>query len=58
MGAAASFEWIKCTPIEKSWMMSLEGTCWPQSVVIVYYMFTTGEFCRHFATAVPPEERC
>jgi hypothetical protein len=42
MGASAMFEWIKCTPIEKSWMGDqVNGSCWPMSVVVTYYMFST-----------------
>ncbi len=43
MGAAAMFEWIHCTPIAKTWDIRVKGSCWPQSVVVTYYMFTSGE---------------
>ncbi len=42
MGASAMFEWIRCTPIEKNWISNIDGTCWPISVVISYYQFSTG----------------
>jgi len=54
MGAAAAFEWIKCTPVEKNWNKKLQGTCWPTEVVIYYYSFSSGtSFTRRTEKRLP-----
>jgi len=43
MGSAALFEWVRCMPIQKSWIEEVEGTCWPMSVIVTYYQFMNGK---------------
>lgn len=31
--------WIQCTPTEKAWDSSIEGTCWPASITVNYGIF-------------------
>ena len=44
LGLSVAFTWAQCTPIEKTWKPSLEGSCWPKYAVIGYNIFTAGEF--------------
>ena len=41
MGVSALIQWVHCMPIKKSWDFGVEGTCWPNHIVVTYYQFTT-----------------
>ena len=45
MGASALIQWIHCMPVKKSWDSQVEGTCWPNRIVVTYYQFTTCKTC-------------
>lgn len=32
-------QWFQCQPREKAWDPSVQGTCWPASVIIIYGIF-------------------
>jgi hypothetical protein len=40
MFLSALFPWVSCTPIQKSWDMFVEGTCWHPTVTVYYGMFS------------------
>ena len=40
MGLSALFNWVQCTPLEKTWNPFLEGTCWPSYVIVKYNIFS------------------
>ncbi|KAK3934750.1 hypothetical protein QBC46DRAFT_462456 [Diplogelasinospora grovesii] len=40
-GIAAMMFWVNCTPIEKSWHPSMNGTCWSPNVLVTYGIFTS-----------------
>lgn len=42
LGVSALFTWIRCWPLQKMWISSLEGTCWSRWVTLYYNMFTAG----------------
>jgi hypothetical protein len=44
MGLSALFIWVQCTPIEKSWNVLMEGTCWSPEVLVHYNYFSAGMF--------------
>jgi hypothetical protein len=43
LGAAIGITWGQCTPIEKIWRPSLEGSCWPKEIQIRYNTFTASK---------------
>lgn len=43
LGLSALFVWIQCTPIEKSWNLTVEGSCYPMGRIVDYLMISTGE---------------
>ena len=40
MFLSALFPWVSCTPVQKSWDIFVEGTCWHPTVVVHYGMFS------------------
>jgi len=40
MGLSALFVWVKCSPVQKSWLVFMEGTCWPNEVIVNYNIFS------------------
>lgn len=42
MGISALMVWIQCTPIQKTWDLTVPGYCWPIRVLIVYDTFSAG----------------
>lgn len=43
MGLSALFNWIQCTPVESTWNVGMERTCWDPQIVPRYNMFSSGE---------------
>ena len=43
MNLVIVFSFIKCTPAEKVWRSSVEGTCWNPLVATYYNIFAGGE---------------
>jgi|SRR3569833_16897 len=43
MGLTALFNYIRCSPIQKSWELTGEGTCWPPDVLLKYNTFSAGK---------------
>jgi hypothetical protein len=41
-GFSAAMMWIQCWPVAKLWTPSMEGTCWPNSVVQDYQTAANG----------------
>ncbi|KAK3984894.1 hypothetical protein QBC44DRAFT_251811 [Cladorrhinum sp. PSN332] len=55
MGVSAMAPWIQCTPVQKTWDWSLEGTCWPNGAMTKLWMATGGYSAAiDFALAVIP----
>lgn len=42
MGLSALFIWVQCNPIEKSWNVTMPGTCWDPKVLVHYNYFSAG----------------
>ena len=42
MGLSALFNWVQCTPIQKTWIPLTPGKCWKPHVVPNYNMFSAG----------------
>jgi hypothetical protein len=42
MGLSAVFIWAQCTPIQKGWDFTVEGTCWDPTVIVRYNIFSAG----------------
>ncbi|KAK5626298.1 hypothetical protein RRF57_002013 [Xylaria bambusicola] len=40
MGLSLTFNWIACTPVEKSFNASIPGSCWPRETLIGYNTFS------------------
>ncbi|AEO70849.1 5889bcb4-e80d-4a4a-a150-786807b6c81e [Thermothielavioides terrestris] len=41
MGLTALFTWVNCTPVRKTWDLSVQdGSCWPGEVLLHYNMFS------------------
>ncbi|KAK1756994.1 hypothetical protein QBC47DRAFT_451496 [Echria macrotheca] len=40
MGVTALMNWIHCWPVHKLWDFSVEGTCWPDHIVVEYDIFS------------------
>lgn len=55
LGLSALFNWIQCTPFEKSWNPTVEGTCYPMGKLIDYLMISAGMslllLCSNFINA-------
>ncbi len=43
MGMSALINWIHCTPVQKLWDFGVEGSCWPNNVMLHYDVFSSGE---------------
>ncbi|KAJ4324219.1 hypothetical protein N0V94_001431 [Neodidymelliopsis sp. IMI 364377] len=52
---SAIFTWIQCSPTEKAWNSSIEGTCWDPSITVNYGIFNAA-WCAaaDFALALLP----
>ncbi|KAK3293971.1 uncharacterized protein B0H64DRAFT_418034 [Chaetomium fimeti] len=42
MTVSALIPWITCAPVQKSWEMTVEGTCWDPKVAVYYNLFSSG----------------
>ncbi|KAK9415249.1 hypothetical protein SUNI508_02097 [Seiridium unicorne] len=40
LGVSGVTTWTRCWPLEKTWVMSLTGTCWSYSINVYYNIFT------------------
>ncbi|KAK6084336.1 integral membrane protein [Seiridium cupressi] len=40
LGVSGVTTWTRCWPLEKTWVMSLTGTCWSYSINVHYNIFT------------------
>ncbi|GAB1309823.1 Rhodopsin domain-containing protein [Madurella fahalii] len=55
MGLSALFPWVNCTPVQKAWNMSVDGTCWKPEVTVRYNIFSgVYSACMDFALAMLP----
>lgn len=43
LGLSAIFIYAQCTPIKRLWDSSVEGSCWPSSVIVSYNTFSSGK---------------
>jgi hypothetical protein len=43
LGASGAITWVRCWPIEKTWMMDIKGECWDYSINVYYNIFTAGK---------------
>ncbi|KAH8714089.1 hypothetical protein GQ44DRAFT_689115 [Phaeosphaeriaceae sp. PMI808] len=41
MWLSALFVWISCTPVAKGWHPDLDGACWNQNSLMIYFMFAS-----------------
>jgi hypothetical protein len=39
MDASALFQWIRCDPVQKTWLVDIPGTCWDPRVAVYYGVF-------------------
>ncbi|KAI1880957.1 hypothetical protein JX265_001197 [Neoarthrinium moseri] len=39
-GVSLLLTWIRCSPVEKAWLVWLQGTCWPYQITVNYNTFT------------------
>ena len=44
MGLSALFIWVQCTPVQKSWNVFMDCTCWPPTVIVNYNIFSACEY--------------
>lgn len=42
LGLSVLFTWIRCWPLQKMWISSIEGSCWSRWITLHYNMFTAG----------------
>jgi hypothetical protein len=42
LGLCALFLFVQCTPVEKAYILSTPGSCWPQQVTIGFSIFAGG----------------
>lgn len=42
MGLSILFNWISCSPVEKTFNVLTPGTCWPKTILIGYNSFVAG----------------
>ncbi|KAK6212544.1 hypothetical protein LQW54_005128 [Pestalotiopsis sp. IQ-011] len=42
LGASAVITWVRCWPVQKTWMMATPGECWPYKFNVRYNIFTAG----------------
>ena len=40
LGLSALFQWVKCTPIQASWDITVQGTCWTEKTQLGYNLFS------------------
>ncbi|KAK4446246.1 hypothetical protein QBC34DRAFT_305332 [Podospora aff. communis PSN243] len=40
IGLTGLFLWVQCTPVQKSWDMTVPGTCWDPTVLMKYNIFS------------------
>jgi hypothetical protein len=43
MGLNALFIWVRCSPVKKSWVVQMPGTCWRSDIYPAYGMFAAGK---------------
>ena len=43
MGLNATFMWIRCTPVSKTWNPYTPGSCWEPHIYPIYGMFAAGK---------------
>ncbi|KAK3900422.1 hypothetical protein C8A05DRAFT_35945 [Staphylotrichum tortipilum] len=41
MGVSALINWIHCTPIQRLWDYQVEGSCWPNNIMLHYDVFSS-----------------
>ncbi|SPO06445.1 uncharacterized protein DNG_09135 [Cephalotrichum gorgonifer] len=41
MGLSALFNWVQCTPVQKTWLPLTPGTCWDPNIVPNYNIFSS-----------------
>lgn len=41
MGLVALFQWVRCSPVSKSWDFLVEGTCWEPEIQVSFAMFAS-----------------
>jgi len=41
IGLTSLFLWVQCTPVQKSWDVSVPGTCWAPDVLMKYNIFSS-----------------
>jgi len=60
MGLDAIFQFTQCTPVERTWDLQVEGTCWDTRIVIDYTIFAGGKdgqyvpYCRQLVLTLRP----
>lgn len=42
LGASAVITWVRCWPVQKTWMMTTPGECWSYKFNVRYNIFTAG----------------
>ncbi|KAI1369946.1 hypothetical protein F5Y08DRAFT_291778 [Xylaria arbuscula] len=42
MGLSLIFNWVQCTPVQKNFIISTPGSCWPRETLIGYNTFASG----------------
>lgn len=40
MTLSALFPWVSCTPVQKTWDLHVDGTCWDPKVTVHYNIFS------------------
>lgn len=40
IGLTGLFLWVQCTPVQKSWDVTVPGTCWAPEVLMKYNIFS------------------
>jgi hypothetical protein len=41
MFLAALLPWVSCTPVQKVWDLTVDGTCWDPHIVMYYHIFSS-----------------
>ena len=41
IGLTSLFPWVQCTPVRKSWDVTVSGTCWSPDVLMKYNIFSS-----------------
>ncbi len=42
LGLSALFLWIRCSPIQKLWDVTVDGVCWPEYIPVNFSIFSGG----------------